>query len=243
MAREQQELRTFHCFAGAGGGILADLMLGHRCVGACEIEEYPRKVLLARQRDGHLPAFPIWDDICTLDGRPWRRRVDLLCGGFPCQDISCAGGRAGAIRGERSVLWAQQLRVACEMGRPYLLMENSPELLNCGIEYILGALSEVGYDARWGVYGSSDVGGMHKRHRLWIFAYPMQIRPRGKPQRRAMEPYIGNDRQAIGELLPFVGGYDGVAGSVGRRGAIGNGQDPRVAATAFRILSQGIIAT
>jgi len=88
-------LTTFHCFAGAGGGILADLMLGHTPVGACEIEEYPRECLLARQRDGSLPAFPIWDDINTLDGREWRGAVDILAGGFPCQDISSAGKQRG----------------------------------------------------------------------------------------------------------------------------------------------------
>jgi len=79
-------------FAGAGGGILGGHLLGWRTVAAVEIEDYPRRVLLQRQADGFLPRFPIWDDICTFDGKPWRGKVDVISGGFPCQDISIAGG-------------------------------------------------------------------------------------------------------------------------------------------------------
>ena len=79
-------------FAGAGGGILGGHLLGWRTVCAVEIEDYPRRVLLQRQADGFLPRFPIWDDVCTFDGKPWRGKVDVISGGFPCQDISIAGG-------------------------------------------------------------------------------------------------------------------------------------------------------
>jgi hypothetical protein len=79
-------------FAGAGGGILGGHLLGWRTVCAVEWEAYPASVLCARQNDGILPAFPIWDDIQTFDGRPWRGIVDVVSGGFPCQDISAAGG-------------------------------------------------------------------------------------------------------------------------------------------------------
>jgi site-specific DNA-cytosine methylase len=124
---DTKQLRSFHLFAGAGGGILADLLLGHRVVGACEIEEYPRNVLLQRQRDGILPEFPIWDDICTLDGRPWRGRVDVISGGFPCQDISCAGKGAG-IDGERSGMWKHMARIVGEVRPRYVFVENSKKL-------------------------------------------------------------------------------------------------------------------
>jgi DNA (cytosine-5)-methyltransferase 1 len=80
-------MNELHLFAGAGGGILGGILLGHTTVCAVEIEPYPRKVLLQRQRDGILPKFPIWDDVCTFDGKPWRGSVDVICGGFPCQDI------------------------------------------------------------------------------------------------------------------------------------------------------------
>ena len=103
-------MNELHLFAGAGGGILGSKILGHRTVCAVEIEEYPRKVLLQRQRDGILPWFPIWDDICTFDGTPWRGIVDIVAGGFPCQDISSAGKGAG-IEGKRSGLWGEMARV------------------------------------------------------------------------------------------------------------------------------------
>jgi len=79
-------------FAGAGGGILGGHLLGWRTVCAVEWEPYPASVLLARQNDGILPPFPIWDDVQTFDGKPWRGIVDVVSGGFPCQDISVAGG-------------------------------------------------------------------------------------------------------------------------------------------------------
>jgi hypothetical protein len=88
-------MNELHLFAGAGGGILGGILLGHTPVCAVEIEPYCRKVLLQRQRDGILPKFPIWDDVTTFDGTPWRGKVDVVCGGFPCQDISIAGGGAG----------------------------------------------------------------------------------------------------------------------------------------------------
>ena len=101
-------------FAGGGGGILAGHLLGWRTVCAVEIEDYPRRVLLQRQADGLLPRFPIWDDITTFDGKPWRGKVDVVSGGFPCQDISVAGRGAG-LDGERSGLWGEMARVIREV--------------------------------------------------------------------------------------------------------------------------------
>ncbi len=82
-------------FAGAGGGILGGHLLGWRTICAVEINPYAASVLCARQNEGLLSPFPIWDDVCTFDGRPWRGRVDVVSGGFPCQDISVAGKGAG----------------------------------------------------------------------------------------------------------------------------------------------------
>ncbi len=163
-------LNTFHLFAGAGGGILADLLLGHNPIGAAEIEKYPRDVLLARQTDGHLPQFPIWDDVATLDGNPWRGSVDLLCGGFPCQDISAAGKGAG-ITGERSGLWKEYARLIGEMRPKFVFAENSPLLRTRGLGVVLEDLASLGYNARWGVLGARDVGAPHKRDRMWVLAY------------------------------------------------------------------------
>jgi len=166
-------MNELHLFTGAGGGILGGHLLGHRCVCAVEIEEYPRKVLLQRQLDGILPKFPIWDDIATFDGRPWKGVVDVVCGGFPCQDISCAGKGAG-IEGERSGLWGEMARVIDEIRPQYAFVENSPALTSRGLGRILGDLAEMGYDARWGVLGADDVGAPHIRKRIWVVAHTKQ---------------------------------------------------------------------
>ena len=146
------------------------MLLGHSCVCAVEIEPYCQKVLLQRQRDGILPKFPIWDDVRTFDGKPWRGKVDIVCGGFPCQDISCAGKGAG-IDGERSGLWSEFARVISEVRPRYVFVENSPMLAVRGLGRVLGDLSESGYDAEWIVMGADDCGAPHRRKRMWILAY------------------------------------------------------------------------
>ena len=171
----KQKLRSFHLFAGAGGGILADILLGHEVIGACEIEKYPRDVLLARQRDGLLPEFPIWDDVATLRGEPWRGSVDVLCGGFPCQDISAAGKGAG-ITGQRSGLWKEYARLIGEMRPRFVFAENSPLLRTRGLGVVLEDLASLGYNARWGVLGARDVGAPHKRDRMWVLAHTSSVR-------------------------------------------------------------------
>jgi DNA (cytosine-5)-methyltransferase 1 len=162
-------LRELHLFAGAGGGILGGHLLGHTCVCAVEIEPYCRKVLLQRQRDGCLPRFPIWDDVCTFDGRPWRGLVDVVCGGFPCQDISSAG-RGTGITGERSGLWKEMARIIGEVRPRFVFVENSPVLTSRGLGTVLGDLAALGFDARWGVLGADDAGAPHIRKRIWILA-------------------------------------------------------------------------
>ena len=144
-------------FAGAGGGILGGHLLGWRTVCAVEWEPYPASVLCARQNDGFLPPFPIWDDIQTFDGRPWRGIVDVVSGGFPCQDISAAGKGAG-IDGERSGMWREMARVVSEVRPRFVFVENSPMLVTRGLERVLGDLTEIGYDTRWTVMGAADVG-------------------------------------------------------------------------------------
>ena len=156
-------------FAGAGGGILGGHLLGWRTVCAVEWEQYPASVLCARQNDGILPTFPIWDDIQTFDGKPWRGIVDVVSGGFPCQDISAAGGGAG-IEGERSGMWREMARVVDEVRPKYVFVENSPMLTSRGLGTVLGDLATMGFDAKWGVLSAADVGAPHRRDRMWILA-------------------------------------------------------------------------
>lgn len=179
-------MRELGLFAGAGGGLLASRLLGWRTVCAVEIEPYCQRVLAQRQRDGMLDPFPIWDDVCTFDGRPWRGRVDVVSGGFPCQDISSAGRGAG-LSGARSGLWFEMLRVIGEVRPAYVFAENSPNLRTRGLDVVLGGLAELGYSSAWGVLGAWHVGAPHRRNRMWIVAaHPDRCREREQPEHAEM---------------------------------------------------------
>ena len=167
---------TLHLFAGAGGGILADTLLGHLPIGAIEIDPYARKVLLSRQADKSLPVFPIWDDVQTFttgnaDTKCFIERCrefrDFLCisGGFPCQDISCAGKMAG-INGEKSRLWKEFARIIRDIRPRYAFLENSPMLICNGIDVVINDLSQMGYALAWGVVSAKDGGAPHLRKRF-----------------------------------------------------------------------------
>jgi len=163
----KQSLNELALFAGAGGGILGGHLLGWRTVCAVEWEQYPASVLCARQNDGLLPPFPIWDDVCSFDGRPWRGIVDVISGGFPCQDISAAGKGVG-IEGERSGMWGEMARIIHEVRPRFVFVENSPMLTSRGLGRVLGDLASMGFDAKWGVLGANDIGANHQRDRIWI---------------------------------------------------------------------------
>lgn len=181
-------MNELHLFAGAGGGILGSELLGIRTVCAVELEPYPASVLLARQNDGILPPFPVWDDVCTFDGRPWRGLVDVVSGGFPCQDISAAGKGAG-IDGARSGLWREMHRIINEVRPKFAFLENSPLLVGRGLARVLGDLAEIGYDAEWLVLGADDVGAPHVRKRIWILAHDPHADGLQRPKQG--EPFTG----------------------------------------------------
>jgi DNA (cytosine-5)-methyltransferase 1 len=157
-------------FAGAGGGILGGKLLGWRTVCAVEFDEHARNVLVARQNDGSLEPFPIWDDVRTFDGKPWRGRIDIISGGFPCQDISVAGKQKG-LDGERSGLWSEYARIIGEVMPRYCFIENSPQLVRLGLNRVISDLAEMGYVSKWGIVGARHVTNTHKRDRIWILAY------------------------------------------------------------------------
>lgn len=248
-------------FAGAGGGILGGHLIGWRTVCAVEIEPYPRNILLERQNEGVLPQFPIWDDVTTFDGRPWRGIIDVVSGGFPCQDVSSAGS-GGGIEGERSGLWREMARIIRDIRPRYAFVENSPMLTSRGLGRVLGDLAEMGYDAAWGVLGASDLGAPHVRKRIWIVGLNSQCKNGGgwgadvpntnMPQlERANSISFCNEEKKSGarmscgsrenrpcwKIEPDVGRVaDGVAARVDRLKAIGNGQVPCVAAAMFEYL-------
>lgn len=157
-------------FAGAGGGILGGHLLGWRTVCAVECESYPASVLVQRQNEGLLGPFPVWNDVRTFDGTKWRGLVDVVSGGFPCQDISSAGKGAG-LDGQKSSMWYHMLRIIREVRPRYAFIENSPHLRTKGLVTVLQGLAEVGYDAAWGVLSAEDCGANHQRKRMWIVAY------------------------------------------------------------------------
>lgn len=238
-------------FAGAGGGILGGHLLGWRTVCAVEWEPYPASILAARQNDGLLPPFPIWDDVCTFDGRPWRGLVDVVSGGFPCQDISTAGRGAG-IDGERSGMWREMARIIGEVRPRFVFVENSPALTYRGLGRVLGDLAEMGYDAEWGVLGAEDVGANHARDRIWILAKSKEYAANSDmPQLERGRLPIGIQSQHSyacdsrwWKNPPDIHRMDdGVAARVDRLKAIGNGQVPRVAAAAFTELKRRQDAT
>lgn len=133
-----------------------------------------------------LDPFPIWDDITTFDGRPWQGRVDVVSGGFPCQDISSAGRGAG-LDGARSGLWFEMLRVIGEVQPAYVFAENSPNLRTRGLGRVLDGLAGLGFNACWGVLGAWHVGAPHRRNRMWIVAaHPDRCRERGLAEHAEM---------------------------------------------------------
>jgi len=139
-----------------------------RTVAFCEIDPYCRAVL-----GKHWPDVPCYGDIRELSADRLAADgigVDVICGGFPCQDISIAGKGAG-LAGERSGLWTEFARLIGEIRPSYAFMENVSALLSRGLGDVLGDLAEIGYDAEWHCIPASHVGAPHRRDRIWIVAH------------------------------------------------------------------------
>jgi DNA (cytosine-5)-methyltransferase 1 len=152
-------------FAGIGGFDLGFERAGMQCKWQVEIDPYCQKVLAK-----HWPDVRRHDDVRTWPQRN-TQRVDVICGGFPCQDISNAGLRAG-ITGERSGLWKEYLRIICDLRPRFVAVENVAALLIRGMDVVLGDLADCGYDAEWDCISAAAVGAPHIRKRMFILAYP-----------------------------------------------------------------------
>jgi DNA (cytosine-5)-methyltransferase 1 len=153
-------------FAGIGGIDLGFERAGFETVWQVEQNEFCRKVLAKN--------FPHADrsvtDVRDAGSRNLKH-VDVIVGGFPCQDISNAGPREG-ITGKRSGLWKEYARIIGELRPCYVLVENVAALLRRGLDVVLGDLAEIGYNAEWQVISAANVGAPHRRERVWIVAYP-----------------------------------------------------------------------
>ena len=283
-AIKETTINELALFAGAGGGCLATQhLLGFRTVCYVEIAPYPIEVLEARIRDGFLNDAPIWDDVRTFDGNPWRGVVDFISAGFPCQPYSGAGKRLA--NADQRNLWPNTIRIIGEVQPRYVLLENVSRLLVYPYaRRIFADLAESGYDCRWDCLPAAAIGAPHIRDRLFIVAYASRLQP-GKSvsefgqsvpavtlgdggDGRLAEVlayansggFAGAKNQPQGQGVVFGRSYpigsnlggsswwevepglgrvaDGVAHRVDRIAALGEGQVPIVAATAWRLLTQ-----
>ena len=157
-------MRVLDLFSGIGGFSLGLERAGMETVAFCEISPVCRHLLAY-----HWPDVPCFDDVTTLTGEQVGP-VDVICGGFPCQDISFAGKGAG-LAGERSGLWREYARLVRELRPAFVIVENVAALLGRGLGDVLGDLASLGYDAWWDCIPASAVGAPHRRDRLWIVAY------------------------------------------------------------------------
>jgi DNA (cytosine-5)-methyltransferase 1 len=166
-------MRLGSLFAGIGGFDLAARWMGWETAWFSEIDPYASAVLAK-----HWPGVPNHGDITRIDFTQVEP-VDLLCGGFPCQDISSAGKRAG-IDGGQSGLWREYARAIGELRPRYVVVENTRDLLVRGMDRVLRDLASLGYDAEWTVLSASEVGAAHRRDRVWVLAYPQSGRVEGE---------------------------------------------------------------
>jgi DNA (cytosine-5)-methyltransferase 1 len=159
-------LRTIELFSGAGGGVYAHKLLGHRVVCYVEQDEYCQRAIRQRIADGVFDDAPIWDDVRTFDGRPWRGRVDCVSGGFPCQPWSTAGKQRGE-QDERD-LWPEMRRIASECSAPFVFAEN---VQRKPIERAARDLADDGYTVTCAPLSAGDLGAWHERRRWWLLAH------------------------------------------------------------------------
>ena len=162
-------MKTGHLFAGAGGGLLADLILGHEPILAVEWDKNCCRTLRLRA-DEWFPGLHVHEgDIRLFDPSEWKGRVDCIHAGFPCQDISVAGTGAG-INGKRSGLVWEVFRAIDVISPQFVFLENSPQIRTRGRDYVIAELVARGYAWRDGILGAADVGANHKRDRWWCLA-------------------------------------------------------------------------
>jgi DNA (cytosine-5)-methyltransferase 1 len=193
-------MNVLDLFSGIGGFSLGLERAGMRTVAFCEIDPWCRRVLAK-----HWPGIPCYPDVRTLTAEYLAANaatgdihVDVICGGFPCQDISLAGLGAG-LAGERSGLWREYARLIGELRPRYVVVENVAALLGRGLDVVLGDLAALGYDAEWHCIPASAVGAPHRRDRIWIIAHASRAGLEGIGiGRNAPGPSLDDERRQPG---------------------------------------------
>jgi len=246
------DIKTAHLFAGAGGGLYTDLILGFTPILAVEQDEQRCEILRRRSQEGWWPDLHVWQgDIRLFDPSPWKRKVDLVHAGWPCQDISCAGSGAG-LNGPKSKLFWEIVRIVRHIRPRYIFLENSPAITNRGLDQVLGALAKLGYNAVWCVLPASAVGAPHRRDRWWCFAANLDSQRQSHLTRLAASTTQTIIRTTVGlenspgdtteppswfEIEPdLVRVVHGMADAKHRIAALGDGWVPLQAALAFVLL-------
>lgn len=245
-------MRELSLFTGAGGGLLASALLGWELVACCEKLPSQRARLELRMAEGLLPTVPIHPDVQTLDGGQYKGKIDVISGGFPCQDISCANPNPKGIGGARSGLWSEYARIIGESEPKWVFIENAKELRTRGLFRVLEDLAALGYNAAWDIIGGEAVGAPQTRKRMWVVAHSSGHRieayqaickrnPRGKDEKKDGL----REGSLRGSWWPSLDGIprlaDGFSDRVGEAFAYGNAQIPVVAAFAFTSLAERII--
>lgn len=211
-------LNVLDLFSGIGGFSLGLERAGMRTVAFCEIEPWCQRVLAK-----HWPGVPCFTDIRDLSAQHLTAAgiaVDVIAGGFPCQDISVAGEGAG-IEGERSGLWKEYARLIGELRPSYVIVENVAALLSRGMDVVLGDLAALGYDAEWHCIPASAIGAPHERDRIWIVANPGSGR-QDRSRRGEMEQPRRTETLSPGEAVADTNARD----QYGRDGALQMGRLP-----------------
>lgn len=162
-------LNGLDLFSGYGGA--QDALRGLvRTVAYCEIERGAQRILLRRMRKGHISVAPIWDDVRSLRKRHIIEPVDIITGGFPCQDFSVAGN-GDSLEGRSGMLFFEIVRLLSDFRPRFFFLENVPAIAVRGLDRVLMELTNVGYDCRWSIVSAAEVGACHLRKRVWILGH------------------------------------------------------------------------
>lgn len=223
-------MRVLDLFSGIGGFSLGLERAGMETVAFCEIDPFCRRVLAK-----HWPEVPCYDDVRTLSAERLAADgagpIDVICGGFPCQDISEAGLGAG-LDGERSGLWSEIARLVREIRPAYVIVENVSALLGRGMDRVLGDLAALRYNAVWHCIQAADVGAQHIRDRVWVVGFlpntseerlvqcwGQQLSPHSQTERQI--------RQRFDQPEPVRVAH-GVPNRLDRLGSLGNAVVPQI---------------